>query len=342
MALLRTTRAIAGILLINAGVLILLFLGAELCCRTLCYCTGRGFFRESRFTSPWFSGYDPPRPIECANGCGTFRHRTKPTPKHKPTGTYRIITVGGSTTANELPWARGGGDYALHLERILNEGDTGIAYEVLNAGGEAYSTAHSAINIALRLVEYGPDLIILMHNVNDSSVLAFSDGPRADYGNKYLQPAYLNPALQSTLSLEGILYQSRLLCYCGLPQRLARRTLTLNGHRDVEYGLSLFRRNLRTISGICRVHGISLLLLTQPHEARDNEYVRLDTIRRYNRAILQEATHNHDHAFDMAVAFGNRPGSFVDGIHYAPHAVRRFAQILAPTVEAIAVNTWRR
>lgn len=329
---LRVLRLLAG----NIAVFLLLFLLAEFGYRTLCYFQGQGFFRPDSFTSPWFTGYDPPAPRE-EKGLSYFVHRAEPVDHRKKEGVYRIIAVGGSTTVDRQAWETGGIDFPGALDSLLNAGLSDRAtrrYEVLNAGVDAYSTAQSLINISLRLVEFGPDLIVLMHNINDSSVNGFGSRATSDYGNKYLLPYYLNPQLQATLSLEGLLYQSRLICRLGVPQRMADRNRVIRPENPSVDGLRYFRRNLRSIEATCAAHGVDLLLLTQPHQDQEHRYIRLEVVREYNQAIREEARGRL--FLDMEREFGKEPALFFDMVHYTPEGSRRFARLLAPIVFDIA------
>ncbi len=332
--LVRKSLGILKLVAINILVFVLLFLLAELGFRTVCFVIGRGFTKENRFISPWFTAYDYPPPKFDAQGNAYFRHRDRPVTKDKG-DLYRVIAVGGSTTANIRPFLAGGVDYAIALERLLNAGADNGPYEVLNAGAEAYSTAHSLINISLRLVDFEPDLIILMHNLNDASANSFGDGVTSDYSNKYMLPYYLNPRLQANLSFQGLLFQSRLLCYLDLPQTLARRARVIRPDNPTAAGMRIFKRNLKSIISICRTHGMGLLLLTQPHQDTDHKYIHLKVVQDYNRAIEQIAREQNVHFFDMEAAFGKKPKFFNDMFHYTPAGIERFAQLLAPVVTRI-------
>jgi hypothetical protein len=98
---LKATRLIT----INIVVFVLLCLLAELGFRVMCLASSRGFFRPTDFVSPWFTTGEQP-PLRETDGLhGLFRHRSSPVCKVKGQNTFRIIAVGGSTTANERPWA---------------------------------------------------------------------------------------------------------------------------------------------------------------------------------------------------------------------------------------------
>ncbi len=138
---------------VNIVLFCLLFLVLEGAHRGYAYfVNGRSFFRQNTFISPWITTFDYPPPQIERDGNPYFRHRTVPTSVQKLDGTFRIIAVGGSTTANEKAFMMSGVDYPLALEKKLSDAISGITIEVLNAGGNAYSTAQSLINIESRFV----------------------------------------------------------------------------------------------------------------------------------------------------------------------------------------------
>lgn len=257
-----------------------------------------------------------------------FRHEQTATPEKKDPATIRIIAVGGSTTANERPYSKNKVDYAIALESKLSSGFTGHVFEVLNAGADAYSTAQSLINIQFRLSEFKPDLILLMHNVNDASVNSFAGGATPDYANKYMQPYYLNPSLQGTLSWRGFFIQSRLLTKLGLPQLIASKWEHINKDNSHANGLRLFKRNLATIAAVCRLHDIELVLLSQPNSMRRQKYINKEVVLDYNNAISEVAEEQNIVYVDMYNKFGHDKTYFLDSIHYTPEGIERFSDIL--------------
>ena len=265
---------------------------------------------------------------------GRFQNRSEPVAMTKAAGTTRIIAVGGSTTLNRRAFAMSGQDYPRSVEKLLNEA-TGDTHEVLNAGAEAYSTAQSLINIQFRLIEFDPDVIVLMHNVNDASVNVFGDQVAPDYGNKYISEFYLNPQLQGGRSLFGLLNQSRLLSGLRLPQLLMSRN-TIDPERDFGPGLALFERNLEHIATICEAQGITLVLLSQPSLNEGFKYgVTLASFERYNEAIRAVADAQGVAFVDMYEAVGHDDRFFLDSVHYSPEGITRFAEVLAPELRRI-------
>jgi len=85
--------------------------------------------------------------------------------KNKPPDTFRIVAMGGSTTAgmyeNELTYPR-------LLERMLNQPSTGKRkIEVINAGVWGYTSCQVMKRYKKDIVDLKPDLILLMSGWND-------------------------------------------------------------------------------------------------------------------------------------------------------------------------------
>jgi lysophospholipase L1-like esterase len=336
---LRQLGKILWVIIVNGLIIIFLFFALEMAARTWnVVVNGSNFFRPNYFISPWITTYDYPYPVTRADGKTYFRHRKDPTPVQKPADTIRIIAVGGSTTANNRPYTKNRIDYPTSLERKLEKGFEQVSFEVLNAGSDAFSSAQSLINIEFRLVEYNPDIILLMHTVNDASVNAFNGGATPDYSNKYLQPYYLSTSLQGSLSLVGFISQSGVLSRIGLPELLANKNGDLEVVSDYSYGLHLFTRNLETIASICKLHNIDLVLLSQPAPIRTDKYTTYITkgmFLDYRKAITEVAEEQGVHYIDMYDKFGHEERYFTDHIHYTPEGIERFSSILYSELRSI-------
>jgi lysophospholipase L1-like esterase len=253
-----------------------------------------------------------------------------------------VIAVGGSTTANERSFKINGVDYPLALEKKLSESTREVSFEVLNAGGSAYSTAQSLINIEFRLIEFDPDIILLMHNINDCSVNFFGNGATSDYSNKYLKPHFLSPSLQGTLSLSGFLTQSRFLTRFGLPQLLENKNDALNPDADYVSGIRFFRRNIATIAAICIQNDIQLVLLSQPYSMKPHAFVSESAFFAYHQVIIEIAREQEIEFIDMFSEFGHEDRFFLDEFHYSPEGIERFADILTRKLKPLIEETLNR
>jgi lysophospholipase L1-like esterase len=85
--------------------------------------------------------------------------------REKPEGVYRIVCVGGSTVYDtEIE------DHAqafpAQLESVLRAQDH-AEVEVVNGGVGGYTSFETLIDLALRVLEVEPDLVVIYHNTND-------------------------------------------------------------------------------------------------------------------------------------------------------------------------------
>lgn len=339
----RRLLHVVKLIVVNVLVFVLLLCVIEFAHRTYSFLVnGHRFFREDTFISPWITTYDYPPPRVGPDGHPYFRHRATATSYDKAETTIRIIAVGGSTTANERPFSLTGIDYPIALEERFVQSEYGPIVEVLNAGGNAYSTAHSLINIEFRLVDFNPDIIVLMHNINDCSVNFFANGATSDYSNKYLKHYFLNPAIQRSLSVPGFLLQSRFLAKVGLAQVLAGKSADINVHAEIDAGLKFFVRNLVSINNICNQNNIRLVLLSQPSSMKEHPFVSLPAFLSYNKAIEDTAYAHEIYYIDMFTAFGHGEDYFVDDVHYSPAGIERFANILHSNLVPIVQDIQRQ
>ena len=110
--------------------------------------------------------------------------------RDKPPRTFRIFTIGGSTTLgvnNSYEES-----YPYLLQEALRARYPGVQIEVQNAGCAWYTSAHALVSYTLEVRQYQPDLVIFFEAINDL-VRSFSPswlatGPfKPDYSH-YLGP----------------------------------------------------------------------------------------------------------------------------------------------------------
>ena len=81
------------------------------------------------------------------------------------TNTFRVLCIGGSTTRNiRLDTMN---RYPSQLHQILKERIPNKKVEVLNAGMDWYTTKHSIINYTSYCRDFDPDVVVIMHAIND-------------------------------------------------------------------------------------------------------------------------------------------------------------------------------
>ncbi len=84
--------------------------------------------------------------------------------KNKPAGTYRIFTVGGSTTYGH-PYDDAG-SFSAWLREFLPVADASRPWEVINAGGISYASYRVSV-VMEELAAYDPDLFVIYSGQNE-------------------------------------------------------------------------------------------------------------------------------------------------------------------------------
>jgi lysophospholipase L1-like esterase len=99
------------------------------------------------------------------DGINAERFRGDEIAVEKPATTLRVFALGGSTT---LGVSNGVADtYPRLLQERLQQQFPNVRVEVQNAGVDWYTTAHSLINYQLRIRRFHPDIVLVIHAIND-------------------------------------------------------------------------------------------------------------------------------------------------------------------------------
>lgn len=220
----------------------------------------------------------------------------------KPAGVFRVVALGGSTTYGTGTSAEE--SYPAHLQRILRSEYGYSNVEVVNAGVPSWNTWHSLSNLAFRVLELEPDLIIVFHAINDVFPRVMPEqcysGIRPYLGLPpnigFYQPAALDfgpstlyrfvavnlgwlpdPAGQAS-GIEVQFQQS--LCPQGRLNDLA--TLEANPPR-------YFERNLRSMVGIAQAHDVAVMFASWTYyDLRDWEVRGVAQHNAITEALAQE------------------------------------------------------
>jgi GDSL-like Lipase/Acylhydrolase family len=277
-------------------------------------------------------------------------------PLKKSAGTFRIVCFGGSTTENKV----GDHHYPALLQEELRRRAKTDNIEVINVGNSAYATPHSIILLALDVISWGVDLVVLSENINDLLVMYFPDF-RLDYWNKYAHEFFTQPDYAMRYSWSNIVFQHSRL-YWFLSHRLKRITLETNpkstGIRRQSYNEihlrqaeSVFERNLKTFINIADSGGFSIMLGTQPLEPSEEYFLRHMAHKPYNDVVVYPP-HNeflkHHAAYNRVLRevskemdvdlvdneriFGGNPVYFKDFVHYTEMGLRKLSENYATAI----------
>ena len=191
----------------------------------------------------------------------------------KPEGTFRIVCVGGSVVYDtrlnlEDAWA-------TRLQEKLGKKFPGRSIEVVNAGIPGRTSADSVVNVALRVLPLSPDVVIVLHGVNDQKPNRYP-GFKPDYSHWYPFGGggpwrrMLNRLADRSLLACHVRYRVNHLRNRNLRENW--RGEEMKRHDTVgEAGLRAYRLNLESIIGMCSVQGAKVVIGTVGHSLDEND-----------------------------------------------------------------------
>ena len=260
-------------------------------------------------------------------------------PSPKPADEYRVVCLGGSTTA----WSAGDGKRWTELleDRLRVELPT-RNIRVINQGREWFTTQHSLINYETNVRQLQPDLVIVMHAINDFMVNAdhsyYSSGPfRDDYGHH-------NGPL-TRLSRNRSLLRFGAEVFRGVWYHQDREALDVSDFP----GLQPYRRNLARLAQLTRLDGTQLVLMTQANLYKENyteeeqgslwlhthnsvgpdRYWNLETAKRgmdqYNEALRAIASAENIPLVELDRTMPKTLEYLIDDCHYSSEAMELIA-----------------
>ncbi|MCC7431665.1 SGNH/GDSL hydrolase family protein [bacterium] len=300
---------------------LLCFLFCEFATRIYTFVVGKGFLeRKDAFTSSFFTTYEQPPPkIEKNQGVFTWGERVK---TEKEPDEFRVICLGGSTTACKTATF----PYSKVLEDSLKLRFPNKKIRVLNAGADAYSTAQTLVNFALRVIDFQPDLITVYHNINDNTARNFGDFLLPDYSNKYLDDFFL--AYEHRTGFFGnLLGLSRFLQLVDWRLQLLFQNKQKTQVANLEKGQKIFRRNIESILAVARQNGISVVLGTMAF--RDGES---GSFKAYNDEIRACGKANNVLVADVSLELSGKKKYFIDEVHFSDEGVKAIGNIFVPII----------
>jgi hypothetical protein len=192
-------------------------------------------------------------------------------PYKKPPHTIRIACLGGSTTAHGYPKMME--EYIKTLPEVKNDS---LIFECMNFGVSGYSSSHSVVNLALNVIDFQPDYIVLHHGWNDEMVRNVpSDKFKSDYSHGFIY--YHEPEIPDRFPIRiSVIYRYFKQALTGVPvwAYLIPATVTRDPDRllaDAEKyqwknleELEPFRRNYETMIDLALARGIQPVIVTMP------------------------------------------------------------------------------
>jgi lysophospholipase L1-like esterase len=276
-------------------------------------------------------------------------------PVPKPTGTYRVLCEGGSTTFDLLA-ADDAGTWPARLGTLLRPGA-----DVVNGGFPGWTSLESLVSLETRDLDLSPDLVVVFSGVNDlqpAGHVPFAP----DYSEGH---AEILPRVTGVAAVP-IRLVSRLVFVEWLRGRLKPGTdpVAAEGYsfsyswnagpkRDdiPPEATAVYERNLRSTIAVAASGGARTLLVAQTarlragHEASDRAWLEgwtpgltptgnLAGLARYNAVARKLGDEGIALFFDpfAGEAFGD--AHFQDPVHFSPAGSALFAKTLAAYVDA--------
>ncbi|MDP3920702.1 MAG: GDSL-type esterase/lipase family protein [Candidatus Omnitrophota bacterium] len=285
-------------------------------------------------------------------------------PVEKPAGEYRLFALGGSSTEN----LANGHDrhYCREAEVLLGNG-----VRCINAAKSGFSTLHTLIRLESDLLPFRPNMITVMHNVNDLTVNFFPADGRFNYGNQFFDdffaPRFTNLQKSALRHSRAAVFLYRLWCqikgrffdekiYTENGSYVTTTMQVLPGRFALPFA-EVFRNQLKSIVAVAQAHGIRPVLMSQPavfsepmyalmfgHKEfnRRIKYPTLDEFQRvfsqYNKIVADVARAESVPFIDMQRLMGQDPKHYNDMIHYSREGVEHFARIYAENLRPLIVT----
>ncbi|MFX0137460.1 MAG: SGNH/GDSL hydrolase family protein [Candidatus Hodarchaeota archaeon] len=181
---------------------------------------------------------------------------------------YLIICLGGSTTefkdSTNIGWPE-------RVEEILQRQYKTKNIRVYNQGRQWYTTLHTLINYQVNLRQYKPDVLIVMHAINDllhnADFSYFSHGSfREDYGHFY---GPVNRIIRRK-GIEEFLWEKFKHSWYHNPRNII-------GQNKFPGAVS-FERNLNTLIDLVEKDSITIVLMTQPSVYREKPTEQIKSV----------------------------------------------------------------
>ena len=260
----------------------------------------------------------------------------------KPSGVYRIVALGDSSTyGNYLPYDE---TYPYDLQQVLRNDYGYQTVEVINGGVTNYTSWNMLADLAFRIPELQPDLVIVYAGWNDIDARELSpdcySSPSPFLGldpKRELRaaPASLSPsALYRFLAIkfgwmpnpaqsQNSVIDSSISCQ---PQVIAEIPQNIEANPPV-----YFERNLREMIVIGKALGIKMMFMSWAFNTNISYFpeFRRPAIAQHNAIVRQVAEESGTLFFDYAAVAPTDKGSWQDVAHLSTGGALEQAQDIA-------------
>ncbi len=281
-----------------------------------------------------------------------------------------IVFLGGSTT--ECMYVEEKSRFPYRAGRLLEE-KLHLKVNSYNGAKAGNDSLHS-INILMnKVIPLKPDIVVMMHNINDLSVLLYDN----TYYSKqsYRAPLLVKPPTMKTVSkdLEEAFHIVRDLTFPNLAREFRKLSIWLGGSGRIDefayvrgkkitinkpFLLKEFKMNQQTFINICRARQITPVLMTMANRLKDQpDKFILDTSMRdiekaqgltyqeykeifdlFNQAIREVGAQNQVLVIDLAKEIPQENEYICDLVHFNDNGSRLAASVISKNLEPLATS----
>lgn len=261
-------------------------LAVELATRSISFFSGDGFFLATHERDPYDSGFEKkyrwnpftgftftPKSIFKVEHSSQNEESIVYVNRHgfldkddgltyqKNINEIRIATIGGSTTANvNLDYTKNWpGIIGHYLQLKYPDKD----FRIINAGTPGYDTSQSIGNLALRVMPFKPDIVIIYHAYNDLKAVQPTKVFKPDYSHIHDTPYsfHKKPPFYITWLDNSMLYVRTRNKYRKFI--IQKQNITLSAYREESVPdeiKKVFENHMRSLIGIARSGGAEVIL----------------------------------------------------------------------------------
>jgi len=301
------------------------------------------YYSQTHFFDPYLQ-VSPPEPII--------------TEKQKDT--YRILTLGGSTTySSRLP---GNDRYPTVLQNLIQSDHPKLNIEVFNAGMDWYTTKHSLINYVTNLREWQPDLVIVMHAIND----LYRSCPDPDFAVKpynKLWSHYYGPSIKGAKppTFEKHIFGPYFRLWFSRI-RYKEQDIPLDRYKSIND----FERYLRHLVHYLKSDNVHIILMTQPYLYKGKMSAEDMSVLWFGKGFCKEHRNIFQYNYPSAIslrtamdAFNNKTKKvaldknvllvdleleikkdlehFIDDVHYTAKGAHQVAEIVSEKINEVGL-----
>lgn len=288
------TKKVGTILFYNVLVIVILIASIEMATRAISWVSGKGFTLSLHELDPqdqaiksiyqWhpFTGFtfrnntaiegghpnQNKKALVYTDQYGFLANDTSLT-YEKGNDEVRIATIGASTTANlNLNYSE---NWPGRLGGFLQNDYPDKRFKIINAGTPGFDTAQSISNLALRVMPFKPDIVIIYHAYNDLKAIRKDVEFRPDYSHIHTKPHgfHKEPSVITKMLNKSMLYvrmrnkkRETNKTLHGIQQQLNLADSSKKFSLIPQYAEQSFEQHMRILIHIAKSGGAKVILST--------------------------------------------------------------------------------